>query len=95
MTTRRPHARKNPAELVNVGSYSYLTVFTPAEEGGYTVTCPTLPGLVTEGDSLREARQRAAEAIAGYLEVLSRDGRPIPRDTARVEPVEVELMAWR
>jgi antitoxin HicB len=42
-------------------------VFEPAEEGGYVVTCPALPGLVTEGDTLEEARDMAADAIRGYL----------------------------
>ena len=35
-------------------------LFEPAEEGGDTVTCPSLPGLVTEGDTLEEARVMAA-----------------------------------
>jgi predicted RNase H-like HicB family nuclease len=36
-------------------------LFEPAEEGGYVVTCPALPGLVTEGDTLEEARLMAAK----------------------------------
>ena len=36
--------------------YRYTVVYEPAEEGGYVVTVPTLPGLVTEGDTLEEAR---------------------------------------
>ncbi len=31
---------------------SYTPVFEPAEEGGYTVTVPALPGLVTEGGTV-------------------------------------------
>jgi len=33
---------------------------------------------VTEGDTLEEARENAAEAIRGYLESLAKDGQPIP-----------------
>jgi predicted RNase H-like HicB family nuclease len=58
--------------------YRYTVLFEPAEEGGYVVTCPSLPGLVTEGDTLDEARANAAEAIRGYLEALAKDGQPIP-----------------
>ena len=58
--------------------YRYTVLFEPAEEGGYVVTCPSLPGLVTEGDTLEEARDMAADAIRGYLESLAKDGRPIP-----------------
>ena len=39
----------------------------PASEGGYTVTCPALPGLLTCGTSLEEARAMAEDAIRGYL----------------------------
>ncbi len=58
--------------------YTYTVIFEPNEEGGYTVTCPALPGLVTEGRTLEEARAMATEAIEGYLEILHEDGRPIP-----------------
>jgi len=58
----------------------YTVLFEPAEEGGYVVTCPALPGLVTEGDTLEEAREMAADAIRGYLESLSKDGKPLPSD---------------
>ena len=36
--------------------YHYTVLFEPAEEGGYVATCPALPGSVTEGDTLAEAR---------------------------------------
>ena len=60
--------------------YGYTVLFEPAAEGGYVVTCPALPGLVTEGDTLKEARAMAKDAIEGYLESLRKDGRPIPKD---------------
>ena len=58
---------------------TYTVVFTPdAEAGGYVATCPALPGLVTEGDTLEEAKRMARDAIAGYLEGLRELGRPLP-----------------
>ena len=57
------------AKAVERESYAYTVVFEPDEEaGGYTVTCPALPGLVTEGDTLEQARERAAGAIRCSLE---------------------------
>ena len=53
----------------------------PAEEGGFIVTCPVLPGLATEGDTLEEARAMAQNAIRAYLESLRKDHLPIPSDT--------------
>jgi antitoxin HicB len=64
----------------SVSSHEYrcAVLFEPAGEGGFVVTCPALPGLVTEGDTLEEARAMAADAIRGYLEALAKDGLPIP-----------------
>ena len=59
---------------------SFTLLFEPAAEGGYVVTCPVFPGLVTEGDTLEESREMAKDAIRGYLENLQKDGQPIPED---------------
>src|SRR5688500_12104458 len=69
---------------------NYTVIMTPDETGGYVVTCPALPGLVTEGDTLEEARAMAADAIRGYVESLQKDGEPIPTDNPIVEDVTVE-----
>jgi len=58
---------------VETKEYTYTVLFEPAEEGGYVVTCPALPGLVTEGDTLEEARNMAKDAILAYLESLKKD----------------------
>ena len=58
----------------------YTAVFEPAEEGGYTVTVPVLAGLVTEGDTLAEARAMVKDAIRAYVESLQKDGLPIPTE---------------
>lgn len=70
---------------------NYTVIMTPDETGGYVVTCPALPGLVTEGDTLEEARAMAADAIRGYLEVLAEDGEPIPTDNSITEEIAVEV----
>ena len=58
--------------------YHHTAVFEPAPEGGYTVTVPALQGLVTEGDTLEEARAMVKDAIRGYLESLVKHGEEIP-----------------
>jgi antitoxin HicB len=70
---------------------NYNVILTPDETGGYVVTCPALPGLVTEGDTLEEAREMAAGAIRCYLEGLQKDGEPIPTDNSIAEEVAVEI----
>jgi len=52
--------------------YEYDVVFDP-NGAGYTVTVPKLPGLVTEGSNLKEAREMAKDAIRCYLEAVLKD----------------------
>ncbi len=70
---------------------NFTVVMTPDETGGYVVTCPALPGLVTEGDTLEDARAMAADAIRCYVESLQKDGEPIPTDKSITEEVSVTL----
>jgi len=77
--------KKAPArKVVKATVYTYTVLFEPAAEGGYTVTVPMLPGVITEGDTLEEARERVTEAIRGYLKVLQKHRQAIPREE-RVE----------
>jgi len=56
----------------------YTVLIEANEEGGYTITVPSLPGCVTQGDTLEEAIENVREAIAGYIETLKDLGKPIP-----------------
>jgi antitoxin HicB len=58
--------------------YRVPLVLAPQPEGGYTVTSPTLPGLVTEGDSLEHALENVEDALRATLELYEDTGRPIP-----------------
>ena len=51
-------------------------VFEAWDEGGYTVHVPALPGCISEGDTLSEARDNIAEAIALHLESFDEVGAP-------------------
>ncbi len=78
--------RKKPGRQVLV---AYLCLFRPEPEGGFTVTCPKLPPVVSYGETLEEAQANAREAIELCLEVMRDDGEPIPppdRDLA--SPIE-------
>ena len=74
-----------------MAEYSYTVLFEPAEEGGFVATCPALPGLVTEGDTLEEARRMAQDAIRAYLESRHKDHQPIPPDRPPLKE-EVHVM---
>ena len=47
-------------------------------EGGYTVTAPQLPGLVTEGDTVAEAMSNVEDALVAVLELYEDTGKEIP-----------------
>jgi antitoxin HicB len=53
-------------------------VFAPQPEGGFTVTSPVLPELVTEGDSLEEAYSNVSDALAAVIELYEEQGRSLP-----------------
>jgi antitoxin HicB len=72
----------------------YTAVFEPAEEGGFIVTFPAIPGLATQGESLDEARAMAADCLLAYLESLQKDGEPMPYEAPEgpiTERLTVEL----
>ncbi len=67
---------------------AYTVFFVPEEEvGGYTAHIPAL-GIVTEGESLAEAKDMARDAVEGWIEAAQELGRPIPEDVA-TDQVEV------
>lgn len=51
------------------------------EDGGYTVEVPSLPGCISEGDTVEEALDNIRDAIRGYIESLEADGLPVPPET--------------
>lgn len=62
-------------ELLHATAYRYTVLFEHAPEGGYVATIPVL-GIATQGDTLREARAMARDAIRGLIESLAKDGVP-------------------
>lgn len=57
--------------------------FESSEEGGYTVYVPSLPGCISEGDSIEEATKNIKEAIELYM-------MPVEDDFIADEKVHVE-----
>jgi antitoxin HicB len=60
--------------------YHYNIVLRPDPEGGFTAIVPALPGCVTYGRTLPEARKMAKDAISGYIESLRKHKEPVPTD---------------
>jgi len=64
---------------------SYRILLRPEPEGGYTVLVPSLPGCITYGKSVEDARKMALDAIKAYLVSLKKHGEPIPDDSEILE----------
>jgi len=64
---------------------SYRILLRPEPEGGYTVIVPTLPGCITYGKTIKEARKMATDAIKVYLESLEKHGESIMDDAEILE----------
>ena len=62
---------------------AYTVLLQPdPDEGGFTVTVPELPGVVTQGETFEEAMAMARDAIVLHVEGLAEDGLDIPTERA-------------
>ncbi len=68
--------------------YKLPLLLEPQPEGGFTITCPVLPELITEADSLGEAFTNVADALAALLEIYEDLGRPLP---AVLQPLKTSV----
>jgi predicted RNase H-like HicB family nuclease len=68
----------------------YRVVLEPDfEGGGYVVSCPSLPGCHSQGESQEEALANIREAIQAYLQSLKKHNQPIPHEAE----VEVDVVS--
>lgn len=66
-------------------------ILIPDEDGvGYTVEVPSLPGCISEGDTLEEAVENAKDAIRLWIEDAAAHGEAIPDDLPT--PIQVVLI---
>lgn len=61
-------------------------LFAPQPEGGYTVTSPILPELVTEGDTVEDALENVRDALAAVIEIYREAGKPLPPNLMIADP---------
>lgn len=58
--------------------YNYKVILEPDESGGYVVTCPSILGCYSQGETVQEALDNIKEAILLCLEDLKAEGEDIP-----------------
>ena len=73
--------------------YQYTAIFEPDKEtSGYTVTIPSLPGCISEGDTFEEALRNIQEAASLYLEVMRKQEEGIIEEKGVIiAPVRVRV----
>ena len=62
-------------------------VLEPSDEGGYTVYAPSLPGCISEGETVQEALDNIREAMKLYLAPVEDDW--VVDENVAVEEIEV------
>lgn len=75
--------------MINI--YKLPLVLEPQPEGGYTVTCPLLPELITEGDTVKDALENANDALAAIVEAFKELGQPLP---PALQPSKKDSPLW-
>jgi antitoxin HicB len=58
--------------------FQYAVLLSPADEGGYVVTCRDLPELITQGESVEEALEQASDAMDEVFATYLTEGLDFP-----------------
>jgi len=77
------------------GVYKVPLQLTAQPDGGYIVTSPLLPELLTEGDTLAEAMEHIPDALRAVVEIYEDLGKQLPlhaRQDARADSVTFEYL---
>ncbi len=69
---------------------NFTVVLEEADEGGYTVTVPTLPGCISEGDTYDEALENIKDAIQLYLRAVAKEVQQLKRQK-KLQVAEVSV----
>ena len=72
-----------------MGKYVYPAIFTPEEDGKYSVNFPDLEGCYTCGDDLQDAMMMAEDVLAFCLYDYEATERKIPKASA-LDDMEME-----
>ncbi|WP_290596377.1 MULTISPECIES: type II toxin-antitoxin system HicB family antitoxin [unclassified Archaeoglobus] len=67
----------------------FKVIIQEAEEGGYIVSCPALPGCHSQGETIEEALENIKEAIIGCLESLAEERMKHLKEKGRIVEVVV------
>ena len=73
-----------------MAEHGYRVICEPLAVGGFQVIVPALPGIVTCGRTIDEAREMAQDAVTCHLQGLLKDDEELPIDPFAAEPPVIE-----
>jgi len=79
--------------MITGNLYKVPILLDPQPEGGWTITCPILPGLITEADTAYEVPINVADALNALIECYEELRQPIP-DVLNPIPCNAPFMAY-
>ena len=72
---------------------NYTVIFEPAQEGGFIIHVPALPGCRSQGETLNEAYKMAEDAIYGYIKTLQDLKEEIPMEMGNTIVARIAVKA--
>ena len=81
--------------MANERYYKLPLVLDPQPEGGWTIACPILPGLITEADTVDEIAMNVRDALNAIIELHQELNKPLPegiRPLCTATPVTVDAL---
>ena len=71
--------------------YKLPLILEPQSQGGYTVTCPLLPNLITEADTLEDVIPNISDALSALIEAYEDLNQPLP---SVLQPIANQTILW-
>lgn len=71
--------------------YKLPLILEPQPEGGYTITCPLVPNLITEADTLEEVIPNVSDALNALIEAYQDLNQPLPPE---LQPLSPNVTLW-
>lgn len=66
----------------------YALNFAPESEGGYSISCRTIPELLSCGDDDKDAMEMAEDALICCVEIYFDSGWQFPEQVTKIRPTE-------
>jgi predicted RNase H-like HicB family nuclease len=74
--------------------HEFEAIACPEDEGGFSIFAPYYPGVISQGDTIEEAKLNVAEAFVALLESKQAHGEKIFSFDPWMEPSPNSMRVW-